>query len=91
MERRNILNDNPLLQIGWPYDLNADHTATWERIEQRAGKKFSHKDRCELQDLGIVGRRVTGRPPNRIVYVFALWPDFLAWMKKKNIEKRFPA
>jgi hypothetical protein len=91
MGERNILNDNPRLQIGWPFDPNADYTATWERIEQRAGRKFSHKDRREMHEAGIIFKRCTGRPPDRIQFVFTHWSLYLDWLMREKRKKLISA
>jgi hypothetical protein len=85
------MSDNPRLNTGWPFDPTADYTATWERIERRAGHPISYKDRCSMHAEGVVFKGCTGRPPNRTQYVFLYWTQYLTWLGQKKKEKLLSA
>jgi hypothetical protein len=72
---------------GWPFDPDADFTCTWERIEKRAGKTFSHKDRTCLRQAGIIFDGSSGRPPDRIRFVYTYWSLYLNWIVKEKRKK----
>lgn len=81
------MSDDPRLMKGWPHDPTAEYTATWENIQKRIGFDLSLKDKTDLRKEGIVMKRSTGRPPNRIQYVFTYWPDLLKWLNQKKRSK----
>lgn len=74
---------------GWPFDLGADYTCTWKLIEKRAGvTRFSHEERCEMQEARVVSKKYIGSPPYRIPVVFGYWSIFGPWLMEKKKKKK---